>query len=582
MGCQKSKIQQDAVVSINKNNSSQITYQNKQNTQQPTQKPLTEQQLVDTNSNSPNLNLSNIKPILKQPSIINRPNETPQTMTDHIIYEDYRTPLNQSKKQVDFQLENKQESDVQEDIKQRNGGPANIYQPLKHQQKWLSKPMYSQQQQQQNHQQITNDDREQTAYMDSALEQELIKIQQRKNYVKPPRQYLKFQYEDEGEFASLYNTNNTTANNIDLSKYNQLRSPNKVQLNSRDVLISQMKWRRQRDKTFLFSIQKQAIVPLQKYKQIFTDDTIINQSTFKSEIPLKFQVNSDGQFISAINMKEVVDSQIDQKLRENMSKYDIDQLIDKETQSLKRLWASLVSKWVNMPKDDFTIKSKYSIDFGDYDVFEMEYIKDENPNLIKQRIRDQLMGEDFYQKAVYQTVRRNVGKGIWMADYKKSLKDDDKIGVDSQSEEDSRELLKKELQFVDNMKTLKKINGNSNQKDKKQLKLAQSLSQSLDTITFNLTNSTDTYRTHVFEDNLKTLKTLIKHQNLIVYSHRNQEYLTVDVEGENSLIYFMYEGCQEYLETYFMRDCLEFLVESEKEQADVKSLLENSQVPFNE
>ena len=46
---------------------------------------------------------------------------------------------------------------------------------------------------------------------------------------------------------------------------------------------------------------------------------------------------------------------------------------------------------------------------------------------------------------VYKTVRKSVGKGIWISDYKKALRDDAQIGVDSESEEDSRELLKKEL-----------------------------------------------------------------------------------------------------------------------------------------
>mgnify|MGYP001806809924 CR=1 FL=1 len=52
---------------------------------------------------------------------------------------------------------------------------------------------------------------------------------------------------------------------------------------------------------------------------------------------------------------------------------------------------------------------------------------------------------------MYLTVRRQVGKGIWIKDYKKGTKED-RIGmVDSESSEDSMELLKKEIKYKDNL-----------------------------------------------------------------------------------------------------------------------------------
>ena len=49
-------------------------------------------------------------------------------------------------------------------------------------------------------------------------------------------------------------------------------------------------------------------------------------------------------------------------------------------------------------------------------------------------------------------MRKCVGRGIWIQDYKKALKDDAVAGVNSDSEDNSRELLKKELMFIDNLK----------------------------------------------------------------------------------------------------------------------------------
>ena len=88
------------------------------------------------------------------------------------------------------------------------------------------------------------------------------------------------------------------------------------------------------------------------------------------------------------------------------------------------------------------------------------------------------MKEDFFEMAVYKTVRKSVGKGIWIADYKRALRDDAQVGVDSDSEENSRELLKKELQFVDN------VRGSGS---KKKLKLEPI------EVNFSITNISDSY-----------------------------------------------------------------------------------------
>lgn len=47
-----------------------------------------------------------------------------------------------------------------------------------------------------------------------------------------------------------------------------------------------------------------------------------------------------------------------------------------------------------------------------------------------------------------------MGKGIWISDYKKTLNNDSKL---DDSDDDSREMLKKELKFVDNISKLDKF-----------------------------------------------------------------------------------------------------------------------------
>lgn len=70
-------------------------------------------------------------------------------------------------------------------------------------------------------------------------------------------------------------------------------------------------------------------------------------------------------------------------LREPPTKFQIEKEIKDGEENLKRMWIALISKWVKISKDDFLIKKKYKVDFEDISVFQMEYIKDTNPNLIK-------------------------------------------------------------------------------------------------------------------------------------------------------------------------------------------------------
>ncbi len=50
-----------------------------------------------------------------------------------------------------------------------------------------------------------------------------------------------------------------------------------------------------------------------------------------------------------------------------------------------------------MKKDDFAVREKYSVGYADYDVLQMEYSKDENPMLIKEKLTSQLQDEKFYR-----------------------------------------------------------------------------------------------------------------------------------------------------------------------------------------
>ncbi|CDW85917.1 UNKNOWN [Stylonychia lemnae] len=562
MGCSKSKIQQDAVVQIKQKSQQQLPID-------PPTKPVLPETLNSRDQTpSPNINLSSIKPELKQ----------------ELEFVDYKSPMNLPKQNDDPH----QTLDISEpslDVPKQNpkfdksiitfeDQPPSQLQKIKEQ----PPPIY-------------NDEE-----MDMALEsfkempiqiqpvqiseQEKLILQYREQLAalskvkvvqKPKPQYLEFKFEPEGELYFLqiqysFHYDAQAKNFVSNLEKKSLKYP----LTSKEILIYRLNWQQdKRTQNFQFKLQKKALIPLQKYEQIFNNESIFENSIFKKDEPIRFVVTKDGFLNSIENMRQVVEQQISFKnLKEPPSKNQIDREVRESEENLKTLWIALVSKWVKLSKDDFMIKSKYKVDFGDKDVFEMEFIKDCNPNLIKSEIKQNLLQTEFYQQAVYQTVRKSIGKSIWIADYKKSLKEDDQIGVDSQSDEDSRELLKKELEFLDNMSKLK------NPKSKLKMKEPEK------EIKYHITNISDTFNTHSFEENLKPLKTSIKNQSLVVYTHRKDEYLTVDVKSDNYLLFFLYEDCEDMLSKSLLVNTLEFLVQCEKEQKQIRELLENSQVPF--
>ena len=59
----------------------------------------------------------------------------------------------------------------------------------------------------------------------------------------------------------------------------------------------------------------------------------------------------------------------------------------------------------------------------------------------------------------------------------------------------------------------------------------------------------------------------MKHQTLIVYSHRKNEYITVDVDSDNRLMYFLNKEIQDdKMKKDFMKEVMEFIVECENQQ----------------
>lgn len=59
----------------------------------------------------------------------------------------------------------------------------------------------------------------------------------------------------------------------------------------------------------------------------------------------------------------------------------------------------------------------------------------------------------------------------------------------------------------------------------------------------------------------------MKHQTLIVYSHRKNEYITVDVDSDNRLMYFLNKEIQDdKMKKGFMKEVMEFIVECENQQ----------------
>lgn len=48
----------------------------------------------------------------------------------------------------------------------------------------------------------------------------------------------------------------------------------------------------------------------------------------------------------------------------------------------------------------------------------------------------------------------------------------------------------------------------------------------------------DYYNAHIIENSLIPLKAVRKHEDLITYSHRNNDYITVEVECDYRMMYF--------------------------------------------
>ncbi len=67
----------------------------------------------------------------------------------------------------------------------------------------------------------------------------------------------------------------------------------------------------------------------------------------------------------------------------------------------------------------------------------------------------------------------------------------------------------------------------------------------------------------------------------MVYSHRKNEYITIDVDCDSRLLYFLYEWDLENVKNKFMKEVMEFIIDCENRQKAIKEMLEGQGVPFN-
>lgn len=55
---------------------------------------------------------------------------------------------------------------------------------------------------------------------------------------------------------------------------------------------------------------------------------------------------------------------------------------------------------------------------------------------------------------------------------------------------------------------------------------------------FYKTQASDSFNIFVFEKSLKPLKTFVKHEDVLVYSHISEDFLTVEVDCDYRLSFF--------------------------------------------
>lgn len=80
---------------------------------------------------------------------------------------------------------------------------------------------------------------------------------------------------------------------------------------------------------------------------------------------------------------------------------------------------------------------------------------------------------------------------------------------------------------------------------------------------------------------MKPYKVETKHEEILVYSHRNNDYITVEVDCDYRL-YFFYipEFDWTYEKSILMKEVKEFQLGCKVQETKIKEMLSQNQVPF--
>ena len=88
---------------------------------------------------------------------------------------------------------------------------------------------------------------------------------------------------------------------------------------------------------------------------------------------------------------------------------------------------------------------------------------------------------------------------------------------------------------------------------------------------FHKTQSSDFYNVFCIGNSMKPLKTFVRHEDLLVYSHISEDFITVEVDCDYRLSFFFIPESNLYHNTKEMvREIMEFQYECKKLQDDCK------------
>ena len=119
---------------------------------------------------------------------------------------------------------------------------------------------------------------------------------------------------------------------------------------------------------------------------------------------------------------------------------------------------------------------------------------------------------------------------------------------------------------------------------KKEIKILSKIQESKQTKMipkFFKTESNDYYNAFSLENSLKPIKTFVKHEDLLVYSHISEDFITVEAECDYRISFYFHPEVHFYQDKREMiREIMEFQWEAKRLKEETKQALIQCSVPF--